>query len=56
MGCIVDGEILSVCWFRDENRDETNINGEYERMLKDHVFPRIRYRLRGDSGGSNRTE
>ena len=41
---IVAGEILIVHWFRDENDDATNVNGEsYRKMLKDHVFPRLRY-------------
>ena len=44
MACIgiVNGQILSVYWFRDENGDATNVNGKsYVRMLKDHVSPRI---------------
>jgi inhibitor of nuclear factor kappa-B kinase subunit alpha len=42
---IVDGEILSVYWFKDENGNATNVNGEsYGKMLNDHVFPRIKYK------------
>jgi len=44
---LVDGGILSVYWFRDENGNATNVNGEsYGRMLNDHVFPRIKNKAR----------
>jgi hypothetical protein len=43
---LIDGKILPVYWFQNENGSPISVNGEaYRNMLNEHVYPLIKYSI-----------